>query len=87
MKRIFNPVSIVAMAVCLVVFVYAFSYPLVLRFTLTYLPFDCVRHVYEFYGPAYAIARRCPPYLAILHWEARMLGFGVPANSSPASSP
>jgi hypothetical protein len=87
MKRALTPLSIGAMGVCLAVFFYAFSFPFTLWFTLRCLPRDCIPYVYEFYGPAHAIAKQYPPYHAILLWEARMLGLNPRARSAPASSP
>lgn len=87
MKRAFTPMSISAVAVCLTVLVYAFSFPLAVYLTLWYLPRDFIPYVETFYQPANEIAVRCPPYLAILEWETRQLGvaihYNLPATEFP----
>jgi hypothetical protein len=87
MKRVFTPMSVGAMAVCLVVFVYAFSYPLAAYITLNYLPRDCIPYLVKFYHPANTIAMHCAPYAAILEWEANLfrlhMRFRAPAPGPP----
>jgi hypothetical protein len=91
MKRALNPMGIGAIAVCLVVFVYAFSYPLAAYITLNYLPRDCipylVPYLVNFYHPANTIAVRCPPYAAILEWEGKLLRLPMHYSVPPPSSP
>jgi hypothetical protein len=82
MKRPLTPISVGAMVLALVTFVYAFSFPIVVDFALRYLPRSSIPHILAFYRPVGEIAVRCPPYAAILKWEARLLGIpfqlGVP---------
>ena len=79
--------GISAIAVCLAVFVYAFSFPLAAYLTLRYFPRECIPYVEEIYGPANAIAVRCPPYLAIVTWEARLLGVAIHYDIPPPGFP
>jgi hypothetical protein len=74
MKRAFSPMSISTIVVCLMVFVYAFSYPFARVFALRYLPRDCLPLIVKFYSPAHTIAAHCPPYATLLTWEMKLLG-------------
>lgn len=83
MKRIFTPMSIGAVTVLTAAIVYAFSFPLAVYITLWYLPKECIPYVEGFYAPMGEVAVRCPPYLAILQWETRLLGVPIHYNVPP----
>lgn len=87
MKRTFTSLSVSAVAAAIAVFVYAFSFPLAAWFAHTFFSDEHYTYVQAFYRPATAIAMRCPPYLAILEWEARMIGFGPSSTRVPVVTP
>lgn len=87
MKRAFTPMRISAVAMLTAAIVYAFSFPLAVWFTLKYLPNDFILSVGKFYQPAVTIAVHCPPYLAILKWEARLLGVTISYHIPPPGHP